>query len=120
MSAPENALIERRRYIKDAKGSSFLDAVFLIHFFNRYANWGGCLDITPDEVFGAFDPVEYQSALARVSLLITHSGEVGMARHGYPAARPYQDQYALFKKQNPGFCESSYKLAADRGILAMR
>jgi hypothetical protein len=97
VNVPENALIGRGRYLKDAKESSFLDAVFLIHFYNRYAKWGGCADIAPAEVFGAINPAEYQVALARVSRLLTHNLDVGMARHRYPGARPYEEEFALFK-----------------------
>jgi hypothetical protein len=79
VSIPENALISRRRYLQDAKGSSFLDAVFLIHFYNRCSNWGGCPDIAPSEVLDTFDPAEYQLALARVYRLLANNLDVGMA-----------------------------------------
>ena len=85
MSVPESALINRQRYLKDAKGSSFLDAVFLIHFYNRYAKWGGA-DIAPSEVFDPVDSAEYQLAVARVSRLFTQNSAVGMA-HGARASQ---------------------------------
>lgn len=119
MSVPESALINRQRYLKDAKGSSFLDAVFLIHFYNRYAKWGGA-DIAPSEVFDPVDSAEYQLAVARVSRLFTQNSAVGMAWFRYPGSRPYEEEFEIFKALNPGFSESNYKLAANRGIQAMR
>ena len=115
----------RKRYIREAKKAPFLDAVFLIHYYNRDVKcWGPPPrppDIDPSEVFADFDQAQYQRALLLAQRLLSASIAVGAAFFKYPdSKRSYKDELAHFKAINPGFSDSSYSKAVEAGIRNMR
>lgn len=118
-------LEQREKYIAEAKAAPFLDAVFLIIYFNReFRRWGPGPKpeaITPQEVFADFDVSEYDDAARRSWDLLTGSSVVGMAFFKYPSvALSYEDALKKFYNDNPGFGGRSYALAIHVGTQAMR
>lgn len=116
---------ERERVVEEARRSSFLDAVFLIHHCNtdtrRWWPEPKPPEITPDEVFGAFDPRAYQEALARARKMRSDASYTGMAYFRYErVTHTYAQARRLLRDQNPGFSERSYELATDTAILENR
>ena len=125
MSNLDLYLEERQRYVQKAKAASFLDAVFLIVFYNRdVKRWGPPPkpdDIEPTEVFEEMQDNRYQDALTRSHRLLSASTEVGAAFFRYQHAKlTYEEQLTRFKASNPGFSEECYSLAASSGIRDMR
>lgn len=118
-------LEERERHVAEAKESEFLDAVFLIHFYNRdRKRWGPAPkpeDITPQEVFGGFEADAYEDALKRSKKLLSENGLLGMAFFKYQSVTiSYEDAIEQFRSDNPGFSNKSYGLAANAGVRDMR
>ena len=83
MEISKYALEERAKYLLEAKEAEFLDAVFLINFYNRDTKrWGHGPkpeDITPQEVFSEFDGDTYKDSIRRSQKLLAENGLVGMA-----------------------------------------
>lgn len=118
-------LEERARYVAEAREAAFLDAVFLINYYNHeMKRWGPGpkpKDITPQEVFGEFDPNEYEHALTRSQELLAGNSLVGMAFFSYQSVTiSYKDAVKKLRGENPGFSEKSYELAVTAGIRDMR
>jgi hypothetical protein len=125
MAGTRYVLEERARYVQRAKAAEFLDAVFLLNFYNRdVKRWGPPpkpKDIEPCEVFGQVNEEQYRSALKRAQDLLAQASNVGAAFFKYAdAARSYEEELNQFKASNPGFSEESYSLAASCGIRDMR
>jgi hypothetical protein len=115
----------RVQYVEDAKGLPFLDAVFLIDYYNVWVKrWGPSphlADIVPKEVFSQFDQDQYAEALSRARKLMGGGTAVGRSFHRYSGEqRTYEEQLAIFHDENPGFREASYDLASDAGKTDMR
>ena len=118
-------LEERARYVAEAKEAAFLDAVFLINYYNRDTKrWGPRPkpdDITPREVFSEFDASTYEDALRRSQQLLAKNGFVGMAFFEFPSVTiSYEDAVKKFREENPGFNDKSYGIAINAGIRDMR
>lgn len=125
MSISRSDAKERNKYVLEARASGFLDAVFLIHYYNSdFKRWGPPpkpADITPQEVFGVFDEKQYDEAMKRARKLLSDASDVGAAFFEYQGVnRTYAEALALFRQNNPGFSERSYSLAASVGIRDMR
>ena len=118
-------LEERAKYISEAKEATFLDAVFLINYYNRDTKrWGPGPkpeDITPQEVFSEFDEGAYKDAVRKSQKLFAGNGLVGMAFFKYQSVTiSYEDAVENFRDENPGFSDKSYGLAINAGIRDMR
>ena len=125
MTVSEDHLEERARYVVEAKESGFLDAVFLIHYYNHdRKRWGPPPkpeDIRPQEVFETFDIRAYEDALKRSRKLLAENSSVGMAFFEYPPAKvSYEEAVRKFRANNPGFCDKTYETAINAGIRDMR
>ena len=125
MEKSEYYLQERARYISEAQGAAFLDAVFLINYYNCNVRiWISAPkpeEITPKEVFGDFNVNSYNDALKRSKKLFAECGAVGEAFFKYPsAAISYEDSVKRLRKENPGFSERIYGLTISSGIRDMR
>ena len=118
-------LEERAKCVSEAKEAEFLDAVFLINYYNRDTKrWGPepkPKDITPQEVFGEFNEEAYKDALRRSQKLFSENAPVGMAFFKYPSVTiSYEAAVKKFCKENPGFNDKCYSLAINAGIRDMR
>lgn len=125
MSIQNHDLEERERFVRNAKAASFLDAAFLIFFYNNEKKrWGRPprpTNIEPDEVFSELNPQQYEEALKRVQKLWSHGGAVGAAYWKYPGAKhTYHDELLHFKTNNPDFCEESYSMVVNVALREMR
>lgn len=125
MEISKYALEERAKYVSEAKEAAFLDAVFLINYYNRDRKlWGPGPkpeDITPQEVFNEFDESVYKDALRKSQKLLSENGLVGMSFFKYQSVTiSYEDAVKKFREENPGFSDKSYGLAINAGIRDMR
>jgi hypothetical protein len=112
---------DRSSTVEDAKGSSFLDAVFLIVRFNRSVNFGRIVpDIHAREVWESFDASEYESAVQRVTALLMNTAAVGASFHKYAGSRPFEIEVAAMKTVHPGFSERTYDIVIRDNAVAMR
>ncbi|GAK53400.1 putative integron gene cassette protein [Candidatus Moduliflexus flocculans] len=116
---------ERAKYVAEARDTAFLDAIFLINYYNRdRKRWGfgpKPEDITPQEVFSEFDENAYEDALRKSQKLLAENGLVGMAFFEYQSVTiSYEDAAKKLRKENPGFSDKSYELAIHAGIRDMR
>lgn len=126
MDISKYELDQRAQYVAEAKEAAFLDAVFLIHYYNReikrwWSHEPKPEDITPQEVFDIFDPDAYEDALKRSQKLLATNTLVGMAFFKYQSVSiSYEEAIKKFCSENSGFGDKSYGLAAQAGIKAMR
>ncbi len=122
---PRKCERERAALVEEARGAAFPDAVFLIHHANTRARrwWSDPKppEVTPEEVFGFFDRARYADALEKARRLSDAAAYVGMAYFEYEGVRhTYAQACQLLRKENPGFSERSYEMAADAAITDMR
>ena len=125
METSKYDLQEREKYISEAKEATFLDAVFLINYYNCHVRiWVRAPkpeEINPKEVFGDFNVNSYNDALKRSKKLFAERGEVGEAFFKYPSAViSYEDSVKKLRKENSGFSEKIYGLTISSGIRDMR
>ena len=116
---------ERAALVQEARGTAFLDAVFLIHHANTQVRrwWPDPkpAEITPDEVFGTFDRREYEDALEKARKLSADAAYTGMAYFRYECVKhTYTEARQILRRENPGFAERSYELATSAGITDNR
>lgn len=112
----------REKYIEKAKQSSFLDAVFLIVYYNLYLNLRGKKNpvIEPQAVFGRYSEHEYKIALDKAKRLLNQSGAMGKSCYKVPGAEPYQEAFTRMKTEHTGFSEENYKLVVDKGLYELK
>lgn len=121
-----SALAERQRYVDEAKQVGFLDAVFVLRYYNTYRlRWGPPPkppEIDPEEVFGArFDRAKFSDSVERVDGLLRGATAVAMAEFGYPeATRPAAEEWRLLVERHLGFSDDAYGRAVDSARMAMR
>ena len=125
MLIEKHHLETRDLWLTKAKGeSSFIDAVFLINYYNREQRpcgprpWPS--DIAPSEVFVEYNNSEFKTCLERADALLTKSSYVGASHWGYENAAPYEEAVSRMKLEHPGFSEYSYKLTAQNAASHMK
>ena len=103
---------------------SFIDAVFLINYYNREVRPSGPrpwpTDIIPSEVFGEFNDAEYKTYLEQAEALLTKTSYVGASHWNYKDAAPYEDAISQMKLLHPGFNENSYNLTSRKSASDMK
>ncbi len=125
MEISSHSLRERADYIAKAKQAAFLDAVFLMYYYNcdrrRLAGHPKPAEITPGEVFDDYNVAMYEEALIRSRNLLSGSNTVGMAFFQYPSVSiSYEEAVEKLRADNPGFSAKSYNITIDTGLRAMR
>lgn len=115
----------REKYVNEAKEApSFLDAVFLINYYNRevkaYGPHPKLSDILPEEVFEEYSETEYMRSLRKANFLLQRTTYVGDAAHRSQNTELYKAAIARMKSENPGFSERSYNLATHSSWVKMR
>lgn len=125
ISIEQHNLALRNQWLEKAKSeSSFIDAVYLINYYNREIRCGGPRpwpsEIIPQEVFIDFDEDEYRNCLKKADTLLTKTSYVGASHWDYKDAAPYEDSISRMKQEHPGFNEISYKLTARTSASDMK
>ena len=115
---------QRNDFLDKAKSSDFLDAVFLVYYYNKNVNiW--CAHPKPpkidiSEVFDEHDPAIIQEAEEKCANLLRNA-YVGAAFFNYSDSHEtYEEAVYRMKAQNPCFSHTSYSRAANHSIKAMR
>jgi hypothetical protein len=121
-----SALAEREGYVDEAKQAEYLDAVFLIRYYNAHRlRWGPPPkppEIDPVEVFGVrFDRAKFSDGVDRVDGLLRDATAVAMAEFGYPeATRTADEEMRLLKQRYSGFSDRAFEHALHSASVAMR
>jgi len=117
---PMHLVEEREKCLTLARKSEFLDAVFIITYFNYKKSWQG-VRIDPAEVLGARNQDELKDATIRATKLLTQNAYVGAAFFKYKDCHEtFEESVRRLKDLNPGFSEESYRTAIGNSIFAMR
>lgn len=125
MAITERDLAERQRVIDEARAASFLDAVFLIYFYNHDTlRWGPPPKpprIEPEDVFETYARDELQACLAQAHKMRSAAIRVAEAGFGYESAvRSAEDALKIFYEANPGFSARCYAKALSAGLIDAR
>jgi hypothetical protein len=124
MQPASHAHEERATYIREARETSFLSAVFLMTHYNSTVRLRqpapAPASIEPRELFESFDPEALAQAAARSTLLLRTTGYVGAAYFSYAGAMAYDEALQKMLHEHPGFTERCYDIAAWQNIQAMR
>lgn len=109
----------RAQLVEQAKNApSFQSAVFFI-CYSRHTPCGAIRpDITPEEVFADYNPVEFAACMRRAEALFRMSTEVGAA--GYAGREHHEAAIREMKEAFPDFSEACYQQVIAHGMFAMR
>lgn len=121
-----NDVDERAQWVSDAMEAEYLDAAFLIRYYNvDRRRWGPEPKppaIEPAEVFGQrFDREKFSQAVDQVDGLLKDATAVASAHFGYPGTvRSAEEELRLLRDGHPGFSERAYDSAVHSAMIAMR
>ena len=115
---------QRNDFLDKAKSSDFLDAVFLVYYYNKNVNIWCAHPIPPkidiSEVFDEHASAIIQEAEEKRANLLRNA-YVGAAFFNYSDSHEtYEEAVYRMKAQNPCFSHTSYSRAANHSIKAMR
>lgn len=115
----------RDGWIAKAKAAtSFIDAVAIAAYYNiERRNVGPkpwAPEIAASDVFDNQVEEPYAECYRRSIDLLTKTAYVGASHWNYENAAPYDEAIKRMKEENPGFGDSSYKLAAAKSASDMK
>jgi hypothetical protein len=125
ISVEQHKLALREQWLEKAKCElSFLDAVYLIHYYNFEIRTVGPrpwpTEISPQEAFLQFDESEYNNCLEKAKALLHKTSYVGASHWNYKDALPYEEAIIRMKREHPGFNDTSYTLTARKSASDMK
>jgi hypothetical protein len=115
----------RDEWIAKAKAApSFIDAVVVVAYYNIERRCIGpkpwAQEITVSDVFADYVECHYAECYRRSIDLLTKTAYVGASYWNYENAASYDESIKRMKKENPGFGDDSYKLAAAKSASDMK